>query len=136
MSLPRCSPQPFLVRSMIGLAIGLGLIHRARKLTIPAGVRHGTKRAPAAQELDRICDVATKRLRMLEVSPVAKGGAMVDEEEMPDIDYHRRNDQLKAAHLQYLQERQRRGLPGLNLPADSNDMEDDDDSDDEGDDLS
>lgn len=100
---------------------------------------HGTKRRASDaddSELERICDITTKRLRTLELnrSQVQQAYCTAEAEcdagcaegnMLPDLDYSAMNNALKVAHLKYLQERQRRGLPPLQ-PQDNSDMDDDD----------
>jgi len=97
----------------------------------------GLKRAPPVEEeMDRICDIATKRFRMMDIEGQAAASSQGEVEGgagTPEPDYEDHNRALKRAHLEYIQERQRRGLPSLHLPhIESDEEEDEDDSDDEG----
>jgi len=93
---------------------------------------HGTKRRASDAddgELERICDIATKRLRTLELDQSQVQRAYEEcaveceqGDKLPDLDYGAMNEALKVAHLTYLQERQRRGLPQLQ-PQDNSEMD-------------
>jgi len=93
---------------------------------------HGTKRTATEDEIDRICDVTIKRLRLHEVPDEREHTeeGMEDEPERKDIDYSESNQRLKEAHLQYLQQRQRLGLPPLTPQDCSNSDSEDSDEDD------
>jgi len=79
----------------------------------------GTKRpATEDEEIDKICDLATKRMRLQETQPSSSDttnmqGDIRSSAQITNLNYQEMNQQLKEAHFHYLMQRQQRGLPPL-----------------------